>query len=95
MRLNETEKKVLIDAIHAHDPSASVWLFGSRVDDQKKGGDIDVAIQSKRIGIMEKIRIKRVVTDALGEQKIDIIVSPDGADPFFRLAMEKGVRIDE
>jgi len=44
---------------------------------------------------MEKIRIKRVVTDALGEQKIDIIVSPDGADPFFRLAMEKGVRIDE
>jgi len=36
MRLNETEKKVLIDAIHAHDPSASVWLFGSRVDDQKK-----------------------------------------------------------
>jgi len=72
MRLTETEKKVLIDAVHAHDPSASVWLFGSRVDDQKKGGDIDVAIQSKRIGIMEKILIKRVVTDALGEQKIDI-----------------------
>ena len=45
MRLNETEKKVLIDAIHAQDPSASVWLFGSRVDDQKKGGLFDAVLQ--------------------------------------------------
>jgi len=33
--------------------------------------------------------------DAIGEQKIDIVVSADGQDPFFRLALERGVRLDE
>jgi hypothetical protein len=35
------------------------------------------------------------VTDALGEQKIDVVVSADGTDPFFRLAVGKGIPLDE
>ena len=95
MRLSDSEKKVVVDAIRAQDSSASVWLFGSRTDNGKRGGDIDLAILSSRIGRIERMRIKRFVVDALGEQKIDVVVSSDGSDPFFRLALEKGVRIDE
>jgi predicted nucleotidyltransferase len=91
MRLNKSEKKILEDAVLAADPAAKFWLFGSRADDSKKGGDIDIAVLSTRIGLTEKIEIRRAITDILGNQKIDLVVSADGADPFFRLAVEKGI----
>ena len=42
MRITEQEKKAIIDAVKSVDMNDQVWLFGSRVDDSKKGGDIDI-----------------------------------------------------
>ncbi|MDR1932518.1 MAG: nucleotidyltransferase domain-containing protein [Spirochaetales bacterium] len=95
MRLSDSERGALIGAVKAVDVDAQVWLFGSRTDDSKKGGDIDVAILSKKIGLAERMRIRRNITDRIGDQKIDLVVSADGSDPFFRLAVETGVRLDE
>jgi predicted nucleotidyltransferase len=95
MRITGAEKEALIDSVRQADCDAKVWLFGSRVDDSKKGGDIDIAILSSRIHIPERMRIRRDIIDRIGEQKIDIVVSADGNDPFFLLAVETGVRIDE
>uniref|UniRef100_A0A7C3ECQ3 Nucleotidyltransferase domain-containing protein n=1 Tax=Gracilinema caldarium TaxID=215591 RepID=A0A7C3ECQ3_9SPIR len=95
MRITEEERAVLLHAIQKADPDAKLWLFGSRVDDTKRGGDIDVAVLSTRIGRQEQRTIRRAIEDALGEQRIDLVVSADGQDPFFRLAIEKGIRIDE
>ncbi len=95
MRLSDSEKKILVRAVLAQDSKARVWLFGSRVDDEKRGGDIDIAVLSSQIGRAERMRIRRRVADELGEQKIDVVVSRDGADPFFRLALEHAVRLDE
>jgi predicted nucleotidyltransferase len=44
MRITENEKNVIIDAVKNVDLNARLWLFGSRTDDGKKGGDIDIAI---------------------------------------------------
>ena len=49
MRITENEKNVIIDAVKSADSAAQVWLFGSRTDDSKKGGDIDIAILSEKI----------------------------------------------
>jgi predicted nucleotidyltransferase len=95
MRITEPVKKTLVMAVRSADAEAKIWLFGSRTDDSKKGGDIDIAILSRAIKLPERMRIRRDIVDALGEQKIDIVVSADGIDPFFRLAVEKGIRIDE
>jgi predicted nucleotidyltransferase len=95
MRITDMEQKIMSNAISDIDADAKVWLFGSRVFDDKKGGDIDIAIQSSKIDLMKKIKIRRAIADAIGEQKIDIIVSKNGAEPFFKLAQETGVRIDE
>jgi predicted nucleotidyltransferase len=46
MRITEHEKDVIIEAVKNVDSDAKLWLFGSRTDDNKKGGDIDIAIFS-------------------------------------------------
>ncbi|GHV80120.1 hypothetical protein AGMMS49944_19110 [Spirochaetia bacterium] len=49
MRISDYEKNVIIDSVRNTDPNATIWLFGSRTDDSKKGGDIDIAILSKTV----------------------------------------------
>jgi predicted nucleotidyltransferase len=95
MRITNAEKDALVTSVHQEDRNAKVWLFGSRVDDSKKGGDIDIAVLSSKIQILERMRIRRNIIDRIGERKIDIVISADGTDPFFRLAIETGIRIDE
>lgn len=95
MRLSAEERAVIVEAARRFDPTAELWLFGSRADDSKRGGDIDIAIRSKTIGRIERMRIRSGIEDRLGEQKIDIVISRDGAEPFFRQAIETGVKLDE
>jgi len=94
MRISEREKQVLIKAVQKFDCSAPIWLFGSRTDNSKRGGDIDIAVLSDKIHIKEKMQVKRAIYNELGEQKIDLVISADGKEPFFRLVAEKGIRID-
>jgi len=96
MRITEVEKNVIIDAVKNTDSNAKVWLFGSRVDDSKKGGDIDIAILSEKIDkdVMEKIKVRRSICDRIGDQKIDIITTSNGKEAIFRLAVEEGIKLE-
>ena len=95
MRISEFEKEAIIDAVKSIDPNARVWLFGSRVDDSKKGGDIDIAILSESIkkNIMKEIQVRRYICDKIGEQRIDIVTSSEGKEAIFRLAVTEGVEL--
>ena len=95
MRITEHEKKAIIDAVKNIDPEARLWLFGSRADDNKKGGDIDIAIFSGKIknDVMQEIKVRRLICNKIGEQKIDIVTSSDGKEAFFRLAVEEGIEL--
>jgi len=95
MRITEHQKNVIIDAVKNADPNAKVWLFGSRVDDSKKGGDIDIAVFSEIINknVMQEIQIRRFICDRIGEQKIDIITTNSGKEAIFRLAVEEGIQL--
>jgi predicted nucleotidyltransferase len=95
MRITETERQTLLAAVRNEDSVARIWLFGSRVDDTKIGGDIDIAILSGKIKLSERMKIRRNIVDTLGERKIDIVVSSNESDPFFRMAVETGIRLDE
>ena len=95
MRITELQKKAIIGAVKKADPDARVWLFGSRADDSKKGGDIDIAVLSKNVydEPMQKINIKRLICDKIGEQKIDIVTSANEEEAIFKLAMIEGVEL--
>ena len=93
MRITEYQKNAIIDAVKTVDPDAQVWLFGSRTDDSKKGGDIDIAIFSEKIkkNVMHEIQVRRFICNRIGEQRIDIITTSDGKEAIFKLAVSEGV----
>jgi predicted nucleotidyltransferase len=90
MRLQEHERRTILQAIRSADPDATVYLFGSRVDDSARGGDIDLLVLSARIDVMKKLDILGELHQRLGDQRIDLVVYPDLSEPFARLAASEG-----
>lgn len=93
MRLTEFEKTVIFKAITAEDAAARVFVFGSRADDNARGGDIDLLVLSERFS-RSNIRAARWrMLEQLGEQKIDILTSTDGSEPFVRMIKQQAQEI--
>ena len=93
MRLASEEHSAISDTIHRADADAMIYLFGSRVFDAAKGGDIDLLVLSKRIDLMTKLDILAQLHQKLGERKIDIAIYPDATRPFPRMVMQEGGRL--
>ena len=76
------------------DKKAKVYLFGSRVDDTKKDGDIDLLIISDKLEFDEKYKIYSKITHTLEDRKIDIITD-NGADTnyFINDALKNGTKL--
>lgn len=55
-----------------------IYLFGSRVDDAKRGGDIDLLIKTSVADtndlVKRKLKFVTLLQEAIGEQKIDVIL---------------------
>ena len=93
MRLKQYEIEAIKEAINQFDDEAQVYLYGSRVDDKKKGGDIDLLIISKKIKNSEIRKIRLRIFDIIGEQKIDITASPEINSAFLEHAFKSGIRL--
>ena len=91
MRLSEEERKFLHSGIKEIDKEAEIFLFGSRVDDTARGGDIDLLIRSKRFDRKAVRRLRVGFYTRFGEQKIDIVVDDGRNDPFLRLIRDKAI----
>jgi len=95
MRITEYQRDTIIEAVNNIDPNAKIWLFGSRTNDNKKGGDIDIAVFSEIIDkdVMQKIKVIRFICDRIGEQKIDIVTTNSGKEAIFKLAVTEGIQL--
>lgn len=93
MRLNEEEISAIKEIVQELDREAKVYLFGSRVDDSKRGGDIDLLIMSQNLTRDAVGKIRWRLWECLGEQKIDILIAQDTTDPFVRIALKEGVQL--
>lgn len=95
MRLSETERTAILDAIRARDPDARVILFGSRARDDARGGDIDLLVVSREIGFRDEWGIRRDILDRIGWQKLDLLVRrPDQLkSAITQIALETGVSL--
>ena len=48
MRLKSNELNALRSILIKLDPAGHIYLYGSRADDQRRGGDIDVYLEASR-----------------------------------------------
>jgi len=77
MRLDSTQQKALKFAFRNLNSNDKVYLFGSRVDDEKKGGDIDLLIYSNQDSFELSRNVSRDFFKYC-EEKIDVLVlNPD------------------
>ena len=77
-------------------PDATVSLFGSRVDDTARGGDIDLLVQSDRAVEQRERKVLQLVARLqirLGDQPIDVLVldSKTKPQPVHEEAVRTGV----
>ncbi len=91
MRLTCEQAQDIRDAVRTRDPGARIFLFGSRVDDNGRGGDIDLLVLSRMLNNDDRRAIKIDLYRRIGHRKIDLLLARDAAKPFVRFALEKRV----
>jgi len=93
LRLSSREVELIRDSVRSTLGEVPVYLFGSRVDESKRGGDIDLYIIAPRQNDLfrKTLRLKTRLEDLL-YKPVDIVVSRDRNRPIEREAI-KGVRI--
>lgn len=85
MRISHEQRQFLSTYWLNKDKSCVVYLIGSRVDDTKKGGDIDVLLLTdKKIPHVEIYKMKLSFCEIFGEQKIDIVNLEKGEESAFK-----------
>jgi len=92
VRLTEYELNAIKETFLDVFESGEIFLFGSRVDDAKRGGDIDLYISATKKEALVKRKIDFLVKlkRKIGEQKIDVVLDRGKDDPIDRVA-KKGV----
>ncbi|SDO63513.1 Nucleotidyltransferase domain-containing protein [Halomonas shengliensis] len=97
MRLNQHEIDVIkTAAAEIFGKKAEIRLFGSRVDDAARGGDIDLMVtvtQPVENPAWDCARLEGSIIMKLGEQKIDVLLEAPGLKrfPIHETAKEKGI----
>jgi predicted nucleotidyltransferase len=100
MRLEPEAIPPLLSAVREHfGADAEVWLFGSRTDDTKRGGDIDLYIETdiEREIVSRRSRLLRRLEKIYGDRKIDLAVRPRSRAPhrLHEIAREQGIRLSD
>ena len=74
IRLKSQEREAIVRCIKAHDSGCTIYLYGSRMDPQAKGGDIDLLVESEILSFSDKLIILSQIKEEIGDQKIDLTI---------------------
>lgn len=94
MRLTKSEVIIIKSNILKYIKDAKIMLFGSRVDDDKKGGDIDIFIQTKQlVSLKEQIKILAGFEVDGISRKVDLVLKTPVTkeQPIFKTAISEGI----
>jgi predicted nucleotidyltransferase len=96
MRLSESYvRQIKAAAAQSFGADAVVRLFGSRVDDAARGGDIDLHIEAspEAADLDHELRFRTLIWQHLDEPQIDVVVHARGTPPRWidRAALREGV----
>ncbi|MDN5872407.1 MAG: nucleotidyltransferase domain-containing protein [Nitrococcus sp.] len=99
MRLTSEQARVIREKVHAaFGASARVYLFGSRLDDTARGGDVDLYVEVSHLVQNRAAAASRLTAElqlALGDQHIDVLVTDPNTtrEPIHEQARAKGIEL--
>lgn len=97
MRLSSEQRAVIRETANfVFGQDAEVRLFGSRVDDARRGGDIDLLVRLASVEPQRRrkaLRLVALLQQRLGDQPIDVVVvdPSTGQDAFLRQAQKTAI----
>jgi predicted nucleotidyltransferase len=95
MRINSEQIKTITEITHSvAGADAQVWLYGSRLQDDRRGGDIDLMIQTiSPLSLMDRATIKSRL-EFLLNKPVDVLATTlDSTRPFVEIARAQAVRL--
>jgi len=96
VRLSDKQIKIIKNtAREVFGENAKVYIFGSRANLEKKGGDIDILIITENIidKFRKKLKFISKLYKNLGEQKIDVIITDKPKTDIEKTAIKTGVEL--
>jgi predicted nucleotidyltransferase len=104
MRITLNQAKIIVKQVKTHfGKSTKVYLFGSRVNDTDRGGDIDLFIipgsnddsQNDKNNLhIKKIKALTALKQKLGDRQIDIVISENRERLIEKQALKRGVLLN-
>ena len=95
MRLSEEEKNKIIQcAKDFFGNEIKLYLFGSRVDDDKKGGDIDLFLESEEgVDMQTQIQFLAAIYKNITQRKVDLLIKTPSSKklPIYNTAKKEGI----
>ncbi|MBF0137144.1 MAG: nucleotidyltransferase domain-containing protein [Magnetococcus sp. DMHC-1] len=99
MRLSSRQRDILKQLAHEHfGAGVALLLFGSRADDDKRGGDIDLYVTGLELPdaarLVAKINFVVAAKRQLGEQRIDVVFASGAGQaplPIQKMAEQTGI----
>lgn len=95
MRLSHHEQSAIKGVLSKFDPLGKVYLFGSRVDDHRRGGDIDLLFETDRVMSLKEELQARYQLELACDGRVDLLVKQKHADPepIHTIALSRGVAL--
>ena len=99
MRLTAEQSLLIRKAVQKRfGEAARVWLFGSRVNDNARGGDIDLLVEVDEVisqPFTASIGLETELQNLLGDQKIDILLQHGmlPPSPIQQIAKATGIQL--
>jgi len=92
MRLQKEEIELIKNVIKTYLKDAKIYIFGSRLDDSKKGGDVDIfIITNEKVSLSLEAKIKFLLEEELFKP-VDLVFHKDFNRKIEKEAL-KGVEI--
>lgn len=99
MRLTLQQRQIIKELVtQVFGDDVTVHLFGSRLDDSSKGGDIDLLVVSAQPiedTFHKKLRLTAQLQMALGDRRFDVVIKDPTTEitPFYQHILEQAQRV--
>ena len=96
MRIDKQQINLIIQTLKSQISDAVVYLFGSRVDDTKRGGNIDIfLVTNQEVLLKDKISLLAKLETSGIQRKVDLVIKTP-ANPqeiLYKEVLQKGIRL--